>query len=145
MSNANDKYQRYLASVEWQVKREKCKLRAGYKCERCGSPDGLEIHHVTYERLYNERDEDLQCLCKGCHQFMHGIGTDPLDALDWYTRMERQIDAGRVDMRMPFGMHRGKWISELPLWYLRGLSRDIEMYGNFKLAVETAIARYETE
>ncbi len=28
----------------------------------------LEVHHLTYERLGAERDEDLQALCWSCHE-----------------------------------------------------------------------------
>jgi hypothetical protein len=30
------------------------------------------VHHLTYERKYQERLEDLQALCKQCHEFTHG-------------------------------------------------------------------------
>jgi len=29
-------------------------------------------HHLTYERKYSERVEDLQGICNGCHEFIHG-------------------------------------------------------------------------
>jgi hypothetical protein len=37
------------------------------------------VHHLTYERKYHERLEDLQGLCEGCHEFTHGKrNRDPL-------------------------------------------------------------------
>lgn len=29
------------------------------------------MHHLTYENLGNEKDEDLMLLCETCHQYMH--------------------------------------------------------------------------
>jgi len=39
----------------------------GFKCQRCGVTHKLQVHHLTYEHLYNERLGDLQVLCKSCH------------------------------------------------------------------------------
>lgn len=40
------------------------------KCERCGSKDNLLIHHRDHDRYNNETD-NLECLCKRCHQIEH--------------------------------------------------------------------------
>lgn len=51
--------------------------RANEHCELCGEfyatgfGGGLELHHVTYKRAYGEElPEDLQVLCRSCHQQM---------------------------------------------------------------------------
>ena len=31
----------------------------------------LEIHHLTYENVYNEKLEDLATLCHDCHTMIH--------------------------------------------------------------------------
>ena len=63
-------YDEYLRSDVWQYKRECALSRAGRKCERCGAKYGvaLEVHHLTYERFGNERMDDLEVLCKRCHE-----------------------------------------------------------------------------
>jgi hypothetical protein len=65
-------YVAYLRSQEWRVRRARALYLAGYKCERCGMQRGrggwLEVHHLTYERLGHERDEDLEVLCQPCHR-----------------------------------------------------------------------------
>ncbi len=71
----DDKYKRYLQSHEWaQIKNDLFDIR-GRNCERCGSSYGLQIHHKTYERLYNEEPKDLEILCAGCHSKEHNIKT----------------------------------------------------------------------
>jgi 5-methylcytosine-specific restriction endonuclease McrA len=71
--NISATYHEYLASDDWQVKRSDVMQQAGYRCERCGLPWGLQVHHVTYERLGNELPEDLACLCRDCHRKLHGL------------------------------------------------------------------------
>jgi hypothetical protein len=45
--------------------------RARFQCQRCGSKNGLEVHHKSYERLGDERDDDLEALCRQCHSEHH--------------------------------------------------------------------------
>lgn len=40
----------------------------GKKCELCGSTKHIHVHHLTYERLYDELIIDLQPLCRTCHE-----------------------------------------------------------------------------
>lgn len=71
-------YTEYLDSQDWKIRRHRLLKEAGRQCERCGH-DGLpgmrhldyrslEVHHLTYERLGDERDEDLEVLCRECHR-----------------------------------------------------------------------------
>jgi 5-methylcytosine-specific restriction endonuclease McrA len=71
--NSTATYHEHLVSLDWQVIRANALQRAGYRCERCGSPWGLQVHHLTYERLGNELPEDLVCLCRDCHRTLHGL------------------------------------------------------------------------
>jgi phage terminase large subunit GpA-like protein len=48
------------------VKRKRMEL-ANWQCEHCGAKDKLSIHHVTYERIFNETLEDVRILCRKCH------------------------------------------------------------------------------
>lgn len=80
ITNDKEKYAAYLCSREWCEKREAVRERAGGKCERCGVLPMDACHHLTYERKYAERLEDLQAICNPCHEFTHGkIDIDPLD------------------------------------------------------------------
>ena len=64
-------YKKYLKSYEWKVLRITVLRERGHKCERCGAANMLQIHHKTYERLFHEKLEDLEVLCKTCHQKEH--------------------------------------------------------------------------
>jgi len=59
----------YYQSEQWATKRLFALHRADHRCERCYSKSRhLHVHHVTYDRIYNERPEDLEVLCPKCHE-----------------------------------------------------------------------------
>ena len=72
MRDEDEKYNAYLCSREWAVLRKGVLKRTNGLCERCHKNKISQVHHLTYNRKYNERLEDLQGLCKGCHAFTHG-------------------------------------------------------------------------
>ncbi len=62
-------YRTSLDSDAWQIKRKAVLKAAGYRC-RCGN-HATEVHHETYERVFNERLSDLTAMCRVCHQAEH--------------------------------------------------------------------------
>ncbi len=68
--SASVDYYTYLASREWALKKEAIRERSRGICERCHQAKHEQTHHLTYERLGNERLEDLLGLCKGCHEYL---------------------------------------------------------------------------
>jgi hypothetical protein len=66
-------YQEYLRSDHWQTMRRLALDHAEHRCQLCYSPNRLEVHHRTYERLGAERLADLTVLCDACHQAFHRI------------------------------------------------------------------------
>lgn len=70
------KYKKYIKSKEWYELKIDLLQARGCKCEKCNrelQANKLQVHHVTYERLFNERLSDLLVLCGRCHQIEHGI------------------------------------------------------------------------
>lgn len=59
-------YKAYLRSSQWKEKRQLI-LDRDQCCSTCGSIDGLQVHHRTYDTLFNEPLEDLITLCQRCH------------------------------------------------------------------------------
>jgi 5-methylcytosine-specific restriction endonuclease McrA len=78
-----DEYEeKYLKSSHWTEFRKRAlqaqKENLGYNCcERCGERIGsahlfnLHVHHLTYERLGNELIEDVEIICRKCHEKEH--------------------------------------------------------------------------
>ena len=83
-------YKEYINSIEWDEKRSLRFRMDGFRCHMCGSPMNLECHHITYERLGNERLSDLITLCSKCHKRLH----DPIRPQK--TQDERFLDAANL-------------------------------------------------
>jgi hypothetical protein len=70
-------YEEYLQTPHWKRKREERLRAVGYRCQLCNRPASkviLDVHHRTYERRGEERDEDLTVLCRECHYRHHEHG-----------------------------------------------------------------------
>jgi hypothetical protein len=87
-------YDEYLRSTHWKQLRETHREWAGEPTCFCGKTEGLQLHHLTYERLGAEEMDDLRWLCKACHGMVHilerrkEIGID-LDGLEDAERAAR--------------------------------------------------------
>ena len=71
MKEFYDSYEEYMQSEDWRIIRQDALERAGFRCDECESEENLEVHHKTYKNMGNEKDEDLQVLCKECHDEKH--------------------------------------------------------------------------
>ena len=65
------KYADYLNSIDWKAKCTRLIQKRGKRCEVCNSSYRIEVHHLTYKRIFNERLEDLKVLCFQCHRKAH--------------------------------------------------------------------------
>ena len=71
------KYLNYVRSADWLIKKSKLvmwcvKREITIKCLFCGTPQNLQVHHLTYSNLYNEDIiKDLAFLCDMCHKNHH--------------------------------------------------------------------------
>lgn len=70
-------YERYLQTRRWIGTRNRILRLRGYRCERCTAGRNLQVHHLTYDRIGEERDDDLQVLCRGCHLGHHVAEATP--------------------------------------------------------------------
>jgi 5-methylcytosine-specific restriction endonuclease McrA len=79
-----EEYERYIDTDHWQKVRDlkltdQAKERGYNYCERCGEraptdatrETAFHVHHKTYERLGEERLEDLEIICRRCHEKEH--------------------------------------------------------------------------
>lgn len=67
-------YRLFLRTDYWRAVSQAVKMRAGYKCEKCGKagPE-LEAHHRHYKHLGREWKHlnSLVCWCSACHRKKH--------------------------------------------------------------------------
>lgn len=64
-------YHLYLKTGHWGTTRAAALQRAQHRCELCNATDRLQVHHKTYERLWQEQPQDLIVLCRNCHAKFH--------------------------------------------------------------------------
>jgi hypothetical protein len=65
-------YQRALASDHWRALRLRVLAAHGYACERCGMTLALlDLHHRHYRTLGEESLDDVELLCRACHEEHH--------------------------------------------------------------------------
>ncbi len=69
----SSEYQTYLNSNEWQETRQRIFKRDNFRCVKCGESKNLQVHHITYENLGEEKDADLVTLCDKCHKSTHDL------------------------------------------------------------------------
>ena len=47
-------YKEYLNSEKWKIKREALFIHRGKRCERCGSNENIQVHHIHYRNIFVE-------------------------------------------------------------------------------------------
>lgn len=66
------KYLAYMKSKEWALFRKEALKHYGKMCNRCKRDElPVEVHHLTYERIFKELLIDVEILCKYCHKKEH--------------------------------------------------------------------------
>lgn len=73
-------YRAYIASGHWKMFRMSIIIKRGQQCQRCLTRGPVDLHHNTYANLFNEKPEDVELLCRSCHEIHHGITTKPKSA-----------------------------------------------------------------
>jgi hypothetical protein len=64
-------YHEYIKSDLWRLRRYVYFKQHPRRCTACPARSGVTLHHLSYENLGNEPDEDLVALCWECHGEFH--------------------------------------------------------------------------
>ena len=68
-------YQDYLETDEWKEKVKEAGKEANYECQLCfqnvRGRGGGRLHHIEYDNLFNEQEEDMIFICAECHLDTH--------------------------------------------------------------------------
>lgn len=73
-----DGYNEYLLSDKWKARREAVLKRDGYVCQGCLHNQASEVHHLTYDHVFNELAFELISLCFDCHKKAHAKGVSEI-------------------------------------------------------------------
>jgi hypothetical protein len=65
------RYDAYLKTTAWRLKRQAVLTRANNWCEGCAARPAIEVHHKTYEHMGNELLFELVAVCRPCHRILH--------------------------------------------------------------------------
>lgn len=60
----------YIKTEHWQELSRITLARDRNRCYTCGAIHDLDVYHVTFERLFDERYDDLATLCLKCKREM---------------------------------------------------------------------------
>jgi len=66
-------YSAYLRSGAWRERKADYWASDQPQDCICGKTDGLQLHHLTYERVGDEPPTDLTPLCPNCHAMIHTL------------------------------------------------------------------------
>lgn len=64
-------YQNYLLTPKWKDKRAKVLKRDNFICQSCLDSPAVDVHHLTYLRIFDEPLFDLISVCRECHNKIH--------------------------------------------------------------------------
>jgi hypothetical protein len=64
-------YERYMASDHWKARKDRYFRTHEKRCAACGSVDEVQLHHLSYEKMGREPNDDLMPLCQICHSLVH--------------------------------------------------------------------------
>lgn len=64
-------YENYIHSSAWRSRRQRALQLGHYRCAKCGSTTSLQVHHLSYQHLGHELDNELVVLCASCHRQVH--------------------------------------------------------------------------
>jgi hypothetical protein len=67
MAQGTGNYHTYLKSNHWNTIKTNYYVTRYYRCYFCGVRKGLQLHHISYENIGNEKPQDLVYLCSKCH------------------------------------------------------------------------------
>lgn len=63
-------YANYLKSKHWKILRSQL-IKDGVVCSHCSEKSKLQLHHLHYNTLGNEKASDFCVLCDTCHKLFH--------------------------------------------------------------------------
>lgn len=67
------KYDVYISSQWWEIRKNKYYRVHKKQCCVCGSAKSVELHHLHYKNFGNEEDKDLVPMCHYHHELFHEL------------------------------------------------------------------------
>lgn len=127
-------YDEYLGSAHWLGLRQ----RLAGPSSRCFVCRGsrVQLHHITYERLGHERDDDLVRLCEGCHRRTHYL----IENVRRATLADAHLELRRRGRRGPIAKRDTSTVGALGSKREREKAREASLRRDAKAKRKAAIA-----
>lgn len=95
-------YREYIRSYVWRIRRHVYFRNHRRRCAACGIKQTVVLHHLSYENLGHEPDDDLMPLCRECHSEFHrqhGVKARRMrqETLGFVAQKRRRKDARLLD------------------------------------------------
>lgn len=71
LADRRARYDAYLQTPAWKTKRDTVMERDNYLCQGCRHAKATEVHHLTYEHIFDELLFELEAVCDDCHRRCH--------------------------------------------------------------------------
>lgn len=65
-------YSAYLNTPGWRAKAARVLERDGHLCQACLRAKATQVHHLTYDHVFDEFLWELAAVCTACHERLHG-------------------------------------------------------------------------
>lgn len=69
--SSRPEYAVYMGTQQWRCRRTEVIERQRFRCYDCGCEERLQVHHANYDHLGDEWPEDVEALCRRCHDRRH--------------------------------------------------------------------------
>lgn len=124
----SEKYESVLRSERWtKYVRPLIFKRANGVCERCGSTDGLAVHHVTYQNLGSEPLSDLLLLCARCHDVADRY-REIMAFGAWMNHEGKSARHKDLELSIPVPWNAFEFVKTISLFGKISISCDVESY-----------------
>lgn len=102
-TSMNESYSEYINSPAWAQKRSQRLAMSNYRCAACGTTKRLEVHHLTYARIFNEDMPDLLPLC-----YLHHLAAGEMVEKGAIPRSGDPTELARITLSLitPFRCHQ---------------------------------------
>ena len=87
-------YKNYLKTAHWKNLRLNIYRKYNRKCCKCGKSLQLRdanAHHLTYDNIGHENEDDLILVCHECHKKIHNIVTKKRNKKSWKDKTFKKV------------------------------------------------------
>ena len=126
-------HKKYITSSIWKNKKEEILKLKGNKCIICGNNEVINIHHLNYNFLGHEEEneyKDVVVLCQSCHEKLHEYLKDNKSK---YSYLKFEL----MKLRLEFNKKYHDEINNLVYFYTKNLVKDFSNKKAMEVCIST--------